>query len=178
MSLFPSKQPLESVGVDLLGPFLKTKTGNRFILVMADRFTELTQVVPLKRTTGLDVPKVFASHWVFKYGAPKEVLSDNGPQFAIKLYQNNCRINGISNTFTSAYHPQTNGQVDCFNRSIAVMLLCYVSDHPENWDEYAERLLKHSGWLFVLSLLLTVFVARITPVSPMAWTYRYVLTNL
>lgn len=101
---------------------------------MADRFTKLTHVFLLKRTTGLDVAEVFASHWVFKYGASKEVLSDNGSQFASKLYQKTCRILGISNTFTYAYHPQTNAQVERFNRSIPAMLRCYVSDRPDNWD--------------------------------------------
>lgn len=48
MRLFPATHPLESVAVNLLIPLPKTKDGNRFILVMADRFTELTQVVPQK----------------------------------------------------------------------------------------------------------------------------------
>lgn len=103
--MFLAKQPLELVAVDLLGQLPKTKAGNCFILVMADQFTNLTQVVPLKRTSGLDVAKEFESHWVFKYGAPKEVLSDNGAQFASKLYKNTCCVFGIANTFTLAYHP-------------------------------------------------------------------------
>lgn len=112
MRLFSAKQPLESVAFEMLGPLPKTKPGNRLILVIANRFKKLTQDVPLKRTTGLDVTKAFDSHWIFHYGASKEVLSDNGPQFARKLYQN---------TFMSAYHRQTYGQVERLNRSIAAM---------------------------------------------------------
>lgn len=140
MRLFPAKQPLQSVAAILLDPFLKMKAGHRFILVMADRFTKLRKVASLILTTSLDVTKAFASHWFFKFGAPKEVLSDRGPQFASKLYQNTCRILGTSNTFTAAYHPQTNGQVEHLNRSITAMLRCYVSDHQENRDEYAKPL--------------------------------------
>lgn len=138
MRLFTTKQPLESFTVNFLGPSPKTKADNRFIMVMADSFTKLNQVVPLKRKTRIDVAKAFDSHWVFKYGALKDVLSDNGPQFASQLYQNTCRIQGISNTFTSAYLRQKNGKVECFNHSISAMLRCYVSDHIENWDEYAK----------------------------------------
>lgn len=127
---FPLKQPLEYVSVKLLGPLPRTKAGNRFILMMADRFTKPPQVVQMKRTTCLDVTKTFSTHYVFKHGGPKEVLSDKGPQFARNLYQNTCRIFGISNTFISAYHLYTNGQVDSLNRSIAAILRCYVSDHP------------------------------------------------
>lgn len=100
MRLFHSMQHLKSLAVNVLGPLPTTKAGNRFILVMADRIPKLSQVVPLKRTTVLDVAKAFASDWAFKYGAAKEVLSDNGSRFARKLYQNTCRILGISNTFT------------------------------------------------------------------------------
>lgn len=96
-----------------------------------------TQVVSLKRSTGLDVVKAFASHWTFKYGAPMEVLSENGPQLARKLYYNKCRILSISKNFTSAYYTQTNGQAERFNRSNTEMLDCYVLNHLENWDEYA-----------------------------------------
>lgn len=107
---------------------------------MDDQFDKLTQVVPLKHTTSLDVAKSFVSHWVFAYGAPRDVLSDNVPQFASKLYQNTCKILSISNIFTSAHHPQTTKQVELFNRSIAAILRFYVSEHPENWNEYTEPL--------------------------------------
>lgn len=69
---------------------------------MADHFTKMTHVEPLRRRTGHDVAKTFVSDWVFKYGAPKEVLSYNGPKFASKLYSKTCRILGMSSTFMSA----------------------------------------------------------------------------
>lgn len=94
MRLFPARQPLESVAIDLLGPLPKTKARDRFIIVMGDRFTKLPQVVPLKRTTGLYVTKAFVLHWVFKYCAPKEVLSDKGLQMASRIYQNTCLVLG------------------------------------------------------------------------------------
>lgn len=90
MRLFHAKKNLGSVAVDILDPLPKTKEGNRLILVTADRYTKLTKFVPLKRTNFLDVTKVFASNLVFKYGAQKDVMSDKGPQFARKLYQNKC----------------------------------------------------------------------------------------
>lgn len=107
---------------------------------MAHRFTKLTHFIPLKRTTGLKISKAFASHYFFNYGASNEFLSDNGPQFTSKLYQNTYRILGNSNTFNSVYHPQTNINVVRFNWLIATMLHCYVSYHPENFNEYPEPL--------------------------------------
>lgn len=88
MHLFPTTNSLDYVIVDLLGPLLKTKAGKRFILVISDWFTKLTIVLPLKRSNARHVPRALSSYWVFKYGAPKGVLLDKGPQFASKLYKN------------------------------------------------------------------------------------------
>ena len=102
MKLFAATTPLESVAMDLLGPLPPSKRGHRFILVMTDRFSKLTQVVAMKKTTAAMVAAEFCLHWVYKYGAPKETLTDNGPQFASKFLQETYQVLGISNAFTSA----------------------------------------------------------------------------
>lgn len=140
MRVSPTTKQLESVTVALLGPLPRKKRGNCFLLSIADRFTKLTQVVLLKRTTKLDFSKSFASHLVFKYGAKMEVLSKNGLQIASKLYQNTCRALGVANTFTWNHHPKSNGQVESFNCLIRATLRCYLSDHPQNWDVFTEPL--------------------------------------
>jgi len=42
---------------------------------------------------------------------------------------------GIRNLYTSAYHPQTNGQVERFNKTLVHMLMHYIEDHQDNWNE-------------------------------------------
>ena len=140
MKLFPATTPLECVAMDLLGPLPASKAGNKYILVITDRFTKLTQIVCLRKTTAYIIAAAFCSHWVYKYGTPKETLTDNGPQFASKFLQETCQILGVANTFTSAYHPQTNGQCERYNRTLAAMLRCYVDENPQDWDTYAPAL--------------------------------------
>ena len=77
---------------------------------------------------------------MYKYGTPKETLTDNEPQFASKFLQETCQILGVANTFTSAYHPQTNGQCERYNRTLAAMFRCYVDENPQDWDTYAPAL--------------------------------------
>ena len=48
LQLFQATGPLEDVGIDLLGPFSTTKQGFKSLLVMTDRFSKLTQVIPLR----------------------------------------------------------------------------------------------------------------------------------
>jgi len=140
MRLFPAIQPLEDVAIDILGPLPKSAKGNLFILVVTDRFSKLTQAVPLRSIKALDVSIAFVNEWVFKYGAPRRLLSDNGSQFISDLFQRVCSVLEVHNALTMTYHPQTNGQTERFNRSLTAMLRCYVEDHPKDWCEYVRAL--------------------------------------
>jgi transposase InsO family protein len=111
MQLFPAHEPLEFVAIDIFGPLPKTAHGNRFLLVISDRFSKLTRTIPVRTTTALAVAKAFCTHWVFSYGPPRYLLSDNGTQFTAKIFLEVCLELGIAKVFTTAYHPQTNGQV-------------------------------------------------------------------
>ena len=136
MKLFPAKAPLEFVAIDILGPLPKASDGSRFLLVITDRFSKLTRAMPLGSITALKVARAFVHHWVLAYGAPAFLLSDNGSQFTSKLFQFVCTELGIRNTFTTAYHPQTNGQVERFNRTILAGLRAFVAENAKDWPQY------------------------------------------
>ena len=59
LKLFPANGPLEYVSMDILGPLPKTDLGNRFLLVITDRFWKLTRTVPIRTITALVVAKAF-----------------------------------------------------------------------------------------------------------------------
>ncbi len=63
-----------------------------------------------------EVAKTFCNEWVFVYGPPKTFLTDNGPKLTSKLFLETCRVLGVRNVFTAAYHSQTNGQIERLNR--------------------------------------------------------------
>ena len=101
----------------VLSKLLKTARGNQYLLVISDRFTKLTKTVPLKGVSAAEVAKAFVDHWVFNYGAPKELLADNGKCFTARFFQDVCRILNVHNLFTTTYYPQANGQVERYNRT-------------------------------------------------------------
>ena len=140
LRIFPATRRLEFLAIDILGPSTKTKKGHRFLLLMSDRFSKLTHVVPLRRIDGYTVEVAFVEAWVFKYGPPKTLISDNGKKFAANFFQAVCSLLGISNVLTSTYHAQTNGQVERYNRTILAMLRNYVNEHQNDWDRYATAL--------------------------------------
>jgi transposase InsO family protein len=109
---FRANAPSESVAMDILGPLPKTRHGKRFLLVIADRYSKITRTVPLRVTTALAVAQAFCDHWVFVHGPQVSSITDNGPQLTAKFFQAACAELGTKKTFTTAYHPQTNGQVE------------------------------------------------------------------
>ena len=87
MHLFPAKAPLEFVSIDLLGERITTSQGNRFLLVITDRFPKLVRTVPLKRITAAVIAHEFVRHWVLVYGPPALLLSDTGGQFTACFFK-------------------------------------------------------------------------------------------
>ena len=136
LKLFPASAPLEYVAVDILGPLPRANSGHRFILVMTDRFSKLTRAIAMRTCTGLTVSKAFLEYWVFAYGAPTQLLTDNGSQFASDLFTFTCSHLGVRNMFTTTYHPQTNGQAERFNRTLLASLRAFVGEHPKTWPTF------------------------------------------
>ena len=140
LSLFPAQAPLEYVAIDILGPLPKTTDGHRYLLCITDRYSKMVRTIPLKNITAATVAKAFCEHWVFHCGPPAHLLSDNGGQFTAKFFQDVCAILGIRKLFTTAYHPQTNGQVEGFNRTILAGLRHYCSEHGRHRDRFSHAI--------------------------------------
>jgi transposase InsO family protein len=126
--------------MDILGPLPRTKHRNRFLLVISDRYSKVTKTVPLRAVTALSVARAFCDPWAYVYGPPVSLLTDNGPQFTAKFFQAVCSKLEIRKMFTTAYHPQTNGQVERYNRTILASLRGYVSKRQDNWDDFTSAI--------------------------------------
>lgn len=77
MHLFPVNASLEYVAIYILGQLIRTKRGHRYLLVISDRYSKLLRTVPLKRIAAAQVALAFVHYWVFVYGPPVKLLSDN-----------------------------------------------------------------------------------------------------
>jgi transposase InsO family protein len=75
--------------------------------------------------------------FVHLYGPPRQLLSDNDRQFTSEFFATYCKVMGVPNIFTSEYHPQANGQVERFNRSILASLRALVGEEQGKWDLYS-----------------------------------------
>jgi hypothetical protein len=56
------------------------------LLVISGLFSKLTRTIPMRTTTALAVAKAFCTHWVFSYGPPRYLPSENGTHFTAKFF--------------------------------------------------------------------------------------------
>lgn len=88
-----------------------------------------------------EVAKQFFNHRAFSYGPLIGLIADNEGQFTSTFLREVCKIRNMHNSFTKAYHQQTNGQLGCIKRTILSSLRCYVSDHFRDWNVYTSTLM-------------------------------------
>ena len=80
-------RPFEQVCLDIVGPLPITSNDHRYVLTMIDRFTRYVEVVPLQTITAEAVADAYIDRWLCRYGPPREVLSDNGPNLHLKYFK-------------------------------------------------------------------------------------------
>lgn len=66
--------------MNMLGPLHKTKTGNRFVDVIANHRSMLTSAILAQWTIAAHIAEIVLDEWVMPYGIPERLLTDNGPQ--------------------------------------------------------------------------------------------------
>ncbi|HWV44813.1 MAG TPA: reverse transcriptase domain-containing protein, partial [Nitrospira sp.] len=124
----------QRVSADFLGPVDKTERGNRYLLVFTDYFTRYVVAVPTVDCTAETVAREFVDKIVTKFGAPRELFTDNGPAFASEVVNAICKMAGTHKLFTTAYRPQANGMVERWNGTVAQSLRACMDGDKSSWD--------------------------------------------
>lgn len=119
----------EHVHLDIVGPLPPSK-GHRFILTMIDRFTRWPEAVSIEDTTVDTVAKTFFTHWISRFGSPRLITTDQGTQFEAQFFSALASLVGTERYRTTAYHPESNGIIERWHRSLKTALTCHGS---ENW---------------------------------------------
>ena len=128
--------PFEVLGLDFLGPIRPGSiAGNNHILVITDYFTKWVEVIPLPDQTALATSKALVEKVIFYHGPPKALITDRGSNFTSELFNHVCKALNTKHRTTTAYHPQTNGLTERFNKTVVEMLRKYLDDGFTNWEE-------------------------------------------
>ncbi|EFA06500.1 Retrovirus-related Pol polyprotein from transposon 412-like Protein [Tribolium castaneum] len=127
-------QPWELVCTDLMGPFPRSKKGNRFILIVADCFTKYVLLFALKSATSKEVAYHLENDLFLVYGVPNLIICDNGKQYVSKKVKDMVASYESNITFNPNYHPQANPS-ERINRVAKTAIRCYLKDSThQEWD--------------------------------------------
>ena len=114
---FPTGNRFDVVHIDLVGP-LPISNGFSYIFTMIDRKTRWTEAIPLKTITAEVVGTTFIREWIARYGIPRIIVTDRGTQFESELFNVLSSKLGAQRFRTTAYHPQTNGMIERYHRTL------------------------------------------------------------
>ncbi|CAB0042842.1 unnamed protein product [Trichogramma brassicae] len=98
--------PWQCLAIDLMGPL----PNKEMIFVIIDYYSRFQEIKFLSSTTSTSIIKNL-SEIFSRFGYPKKLRADNGPQFASSEFKNFCSLNNIELIQTPSYWPQSNGEI-------------------------------------------------------------------
>jgi len=136
MGQLAAGRPLERVAVDVMGPFKETVRKNRFVIVVGDYFTKWMEAYPVPNHKAETVATTLVDNFFCRFGIPQSLHSDQGRDFESKLFQEMCQLLDIDKTRTTPWHPQSDGMVERFNRTLQTLLKQTIQQNQEDWDQH------------------------------------------
>jgi transposase InsO family protein len=128
-------RPWSHISVDHVGPLPASDNGNKYILVVIDRFTRYAEAFPVESLSSEETAKILVEKIICRYGMPEVIGSDRGSVFVGITINQIFKILGVSRIKTTAFHPQSNGVVEIFNKTMKSSLRIWAKENQKDWDE-------------------------------------------
>ena len=125
-------RPFERVAMDITEMPCSSR-GNRYALVIMDYFSKLVKVYPMPDQKAETVADCLLL-WVYDHGVPERLHSDQGRQFEAAVFQELCKRLGIDKTRTTPYHPESDGMVERFMRTLKDIVSKFIEPQGSDWD--------------------------------------------
>ncbi|GJU50300.1 reverse transcriptase domain-containing protein [Tanacetum coccineum] len=120
-------------GIDFIGPFSSSR-GNKYILVDVDYVSKWVEAKALS-TNDARVVVIFLKSLFAQFGTPRAIISDRGTHFCNDQFAKIMLKNGVTHRLSTAYHPQTSGQVEVSNRGLKRILERTIGENRTSWSD-------------------------------------------
>ena len=111
--------PMERIHIDILGLFIESARGIRYIVMMIDQFTKWLECYAIPNQGAEQVATSLVEGFIARMGCPLQIHSDQGRNFMSYLFNRLCKLLEISKTRSTPYRPCANGQIE--NNTVTVV---------------------------------------------------------
>ncbi|CCO33411.1 Retrotransposable element Tf2 155 kDa protein type 3 [Rhizoctonia solani AG-1 IB] len=128
--------PWEDVSYDFIVKLPKCR-GNNSILTVVDCFSKMVHFNSCKETaTAEDIAQLFLEHVWKLHGTSKQTVSDRGPTFNSKFLRALYKALHIAPSYSTAYHPQSDGQTEIKNQQLESYLHPFINHRQSDWVDW------------------------------------------
>ncbi|GJV70919.1 reverse transcriptase domain-containing protein [Tanacetum coccineum] len=120
-------------GIDFMGPFPSSR-GNKYILVAIDYLSKWVEAKALPTNDARVVCKFLKSLFA-RFGTPRAIISYRSTHFCNDQFAKVMLKYGVTHRLSTAYHPQTSGQVEVSNHGLKRILERTVGEHRASWSD-------------------------------------------
>ncbi|XP_042032226.1 uncharacterized protein LOC121778901 [Salvia splendens] len=129
-------QVWEDVSMDFITGLPQSR-GYTVVMVAVDRLSKYAHFAPLPTNFDtIKVANVFIDTVVRHHGFPKTLVSDRDSVFLNQCWKDMMRLSGTKLNFSTAYHPQSDGQTEVRNRGLEQYLRAFTADRPSKWSNF------------------------------------------
>ncbi|QRW23612.1 Retrotransposable element Tf2 protein [Rhizoctonia solani] len=127
------KRPWEDIAYDMIVG-LPISEGFDAILTVIDRFSKMVHFIPTQSTAlAIDIANLFITYIWKLHGLPRSTVSDRGPTFNAKFICHLYKRLDIKPTYSTAYHPQTDGQTEQIQREAEIFIRMFGNHRQLDW---------------------------------------------
>ena len=137
-------EPFDKWGMDFFGPIDPPSGQNKYIIVWTNYLTKWVETKAMKVATEEKVAEFLSDNVFYKFGYPREIVTDQGAQFTSHLVENIFRKHKIQHSTSTSCHPQVNGQAEVTNIYLESILTKVVSSNRK----YLEDRLVKATWAY------------------------------
>ena len=126
----------ESVSMDIVTGLPETAEGYSGCVVFVDRLSKMAHFAAVSsRVDSEQLAQIFINNVFRLHGMPQSIVSDRDPRFMSRFWRAVFDTLESKLLYSSAYHPQTDGQTERMNRTLEQMLRIYTYREPAEWEK-------------------------------------------